>query len=157
MKALFDFLIQNNISVAVAESCTGGNIAASFVSYPCISRVFLAGIVAYANSIKAKVLKVKKSTLAEYGAVSEECAKEMLRGVVDLSGADAAICTTGIAGPNGGTNEKPVGLVYVGVYYKGEYKIERCLFSGDRGQIINSATEHALSMLYNTLKEKTEE
>ena len=147
----FDYLIKNNITVATAESCTGGSIAAEFVSYPGISSVFLAGLVTYANEAKERVLGVKESTLKKYGAVSKECAFEMLLGAKAVTGADACICTTGIAGPGGGTNEKPVGLVYIGVRYKGKSIVEKCMFGGSRADVISKAAEHAILLLNKTV------
>lgn len=153
MIGLFDFLIKNKITVATAESCTGGNIASKFVSYSGISEVFLAGLVTYANSAKEKILSVKAETLEKFGAVSYECASEMLDGCMSATGADATVCTTGIAGPNGGSEKKPVGLVYIGVKYRGKKYINKCLFCGNREQVIKRATEYALSLLYKTVKE----
>ncbi|MBR2860372.1 MAG: CinA family protein [Clostridia bacterium] len=151
MIELYEYLVKNNVTVATAESCTGGMIASEFISYPGISGVFLAGFVTYANETKEKLLGVKGETLKQFGAVSRECALEMLKGTVEKTGADAAICTTGIAGPGGGTKDKPVGLVYVGAFYKGEVKIEKCHFSGDRQQVRSQATEFAQKMLMNML------
>lgn len=153
MTELFDFLIKNRITVATAESCTGGNIASEFVSYSGISEVFLAGFVTYANSAKENILSVKEDTLKKYGAVSYECASEMLDGCEKATNADATVCTTGIAGPSGGSEKKPVGLVYIGVKYRGEKHIKKCLFCGNREQVIKKATEYALSLLYKTVKE----
>ena len=149
---LFDYLIQNNITIATAESCTGGNIAAEFVAKEGISSVFLLGAVTYANSAKQNVLGVNKKTLKEFGAVSYECAIEMLKGVQKVSGADAVVCTTGIAGPGGATQNKPVGLVYVGVRYKNKSKVCKCFFSGNRQEVILQATKKALQLLKNTVK-----
>lgn len=147
MKELFDLILKKNITVATAESCTGGNIAAEFVSYPGISRVFLAGLVTYANSAKKNILSVKEKTLEDFGAVSEECANEMLIGCQNATGAQACICTTGIAGPGGGSAQKPVGLVYVGVRYKNRNTVKKCLFKGGREEVINKAAHYALNLL----------
>lgn len=152
MCELFDYLIKNNITVATAESCTGGNIAAELVAYPGISSVFLLGAVTYANSAKESVLGVKKQTLNKFGAVSYDCALEMLKGVQKRSGADIAVCTTGIAGPGGATKDKPVGLVFVGVRYKNKSKVCKCVFSGDRQEVISQATKKALQLLNDTVK-----
>lgn len=152
MSDLFDYLIQNNITVATAESCTGGNIAAEFVSKEGISSVFLLGAVTYANSAKQNVLGISEKTLKEFGAVSYECALEMLKGIQKVSGADAVVCTTGIAGPGGATPQKPVGLVYVGVRYKNKSKVCKCFFIGNRQEVILQATEKALQVLKNTVK-----
>ena len=152
MSDLFDYLIQNNITVATAESCTGGNIAAEFVAQKGISSVFLLGAVTYANSAKENVLGVEEKTLKTKGAVSYECALEMLKGVQKCSGADVVVCTTGIAGPGGATKDKPVGLVFVGVRYKNKSKVCKCFFKGDRQEVIAQATKKALQILKNTVK-----
>lgn len=151
MKELFDFLIENNITVATAESCTGGNIAVEFVSYAGISTIFKAGLVTYANSAKERILGVREDTLEKYGAVSFECAHEMLCGAIAMTNADAAVCTTGIAGPGGATDSKPVGLVYIGVRYKGKNKVSRHVFDGSRDEVISQAKRCAIKMLYDTV------
>ena len=152
MCELFDYLIKNNITVATAESCTGGNIAAELVAYPGFSSVFLLGAVTYANSAKQSILGVKEQTLKDFGAVSYACAFEMLKGVQKASKADVTVCTTGIAGPGGATKDKPVGLVYIGVRYKNKSKVCKCVFSGDRQEVILQATKKALQLLNNTVK-----
>ena len=151
MIKLFEYLIDNNITVCTAESCTGGNIAAAMVEYAGISKVFLAGLCTYANSAKENILGVKEETLKQFGAVSKECATEMLNGARRVTGADAAVCTTGIAGPGGGSKEKPVGLVYVGAAYKDTLVVEKCIFSGDRAEVINKAKQYGLELLYKTV------
>ena len=144
---MFDYLIEKKITVAAAESCTGGNIAAAFVAHPGISNVFLAGLVAYANSAKKQLLGVEDTILERYGAVSAECAEAMLRGAIRATGAQAAVCTTGIAGPGGGSADKPVGLVYVGVCYQDICTVQRCIFCGSRAEIIEKAKNQALFLL----------
>ena len=151
MIELFDYLIKNKITVATAESCTGGNVSARFVEYSGISEIFLAGLCTYANSAKENILGVKSETLEKYGAVSEECAIEMLEGAKKKTGALASICTTGIAGPLGGTKTKPVGLVYIGASYKDRAEVIKCNFSGSRQDIIDQATQKALELLYKTV------
>lgn len=151
MKKLFDYLIENNITVATAESCTGGNISKEFVEYAGISQVFLGGLCTYHNSVKMNVLGVKEETLKNYGAVSEECAKEMLIGAKNVTGADATVCTTGIAGPGGATKDKPVGLVFVGATFKENTVIEKHVFQGDRKQVIEQAKQRALELLFEII------
>lgn len=151
MIELFDYLIKNNITVATAESCTGGNISKAFVEYAGISKVFLGGLCTYHNLVKENVLGVKNETLKNFGAVSKECAIEMLQGVKKVTGAQAAVCTTGIAGPGGGTKDKPVGLVYVGASYKDKTVIEKCFFKGTRKQVIEQAKQYALELLFKTV------
>ena len=151
MKKLFDYLIENNITVATAESCTGGNISKEFVEYAGISQVFLGGLCTYHNSVKMNVLGVKEETLKNFGAVSEECAREMLEGVKKVTGAQAAVCTTGIAGPGGATKDKPVGLVFVGVSFNEKTVIEKHIFQGNRKQVIEQAKQRALELLFEII------
>lgn len=139
-----DLLINKKLTISTAESCTGGMIAARLINYPGISDSFLEGAVTYSNEAKMRTLKVKKKTLDSVGAVSEETAKEMAFGIAERSGSDISVVTTGIAGPGGGTKEKPVGLVYIGLYYKGEVKAYRHVFSGDRQEVRTKATIEAL-------------
>ena len=133
------------LTISTAESCTGGMIASKLIEVPGISTNFIEGIVSYSNEAKIKRLKVKKETLEKYGAVSEEVAREMLAGLKT----DIGISTTGIAGPDGGTKNKPVGLVYIGIKVKDEVKIFRRELKGDRNKIRQRAMMHAL---YNLLK-----
>ena len=133
------------LTISTAESCTGGMIASKLIEVPGISKNFIESIVSYSNEAKIKRLKVKKETLEKYGAVSEEVAREMLAGLKT----DIGISTTGIAGPGGGTKEKPVGLVYIGIKVKDEVKIFRRELKGDRNKIRQRAMMHAL---YNLLK-----
>ena len=114
-----ELLKMDELTVTTAESCTGGLVAARLVDVPGVSEVFKQGFITYSNKAKRKLLNVKKTTLKEFGAVSEKTAREMAKGAILASGADAAIATTGIAGPDGGTEEKPVGLVYIGVSVRG--------------------------------------
>ena len=115
------FLCENDLTISTAESCTGGMVAAKLISYSGISNVFLEGAITYSNESKMKRLGVKKETLDKYGAVSKETAEEMAKGIAIASGSKVSIVTTGIAGPGGGTKEKPVGLVYIGVYVEGKF------------------------------------
>ena len=133
------------LTISTAESCTGGMIASKLIEVPGISKNFIESIVSYSNEAKIKRLKVKKETLEKYGAVSEEVAREMLAGL----NTDIGISTTGIAGPGGGTKDKPVGLVYIGIKVKDEVKIFKRELKGDRNKIRQRAMMHAL---YNLLK-----
>ena len=125
---LAELLTSNKLTLATAESCTGGLLAGRIVNVSGSSAYFLGGVVAYHNSAKMKVLNVKAETLLRFGAVSEETAKEMVLGVKKLFGADCALSTTGIAGPSGGTPEKPVGLTYIGVSVKDRVEVFRFVF-----------------------------
>ena len=133
------------LTISTAESCTGGMVASKLIEVPGISTNFIEGIVSYSNEAKIKRLKVKKETLEKYGAVSEEVAREMLAGLKT----DVGISTTGIAGPGGGTKDKPVGLVYIGIKVKNEVKVFKRELKGDRNKIRQRAMMHAL---YNLLK-----
>lgn len=142
-----DLLIKNNLKISTAESCTGGMIASRLVSISGISDAFLEGAVTYSNEAKVRTLNVKEETLKKYGAVSEETAREMAEGIAKRTGSDIAVVTTGIAGPGGGTEEKPVGLVYIGLYYKGEVFVYKNVFNGNRQEVRTKATVRALDIV----------
>lgn len=146
-----EILCNNKLSVSTAESCTGGMIAASLISYPGISDVFKEGAVTYSNESKMKRLGVRKETLYRYGAVSEETAREMAIGIAREANTDISISTTGIAGPGGGTDEKPVGLVYIGVFIKGKVVVNKFNFTGNRERIRRKTTMNALNILRKEL------
>ena len=146
-KVVGDLLIKNNLKISTAESCTGGMIASRLVSISGISDAFLEGAVTYSNEAKVRTLNVKEETLKKYGAVSEETAREMAEGIAKRTGSDIAVVTTGIAGPGGGTEEKPVGLVYIGLYYKGEVFVYKNVFNGNRQEVRTKATVRALDIV----------
>lgn len=148
---LGNILCNNKLTISTAESCTGGMIAAKLISYPGISSSFLEGVVTYSNESKIKRLGVNKETLEKYGAVSKETAKEMVEGIAKESCSNISIATTGIAGPGGGTEEKPVGLVYIALHINNFTKVEKCNFQGSREEVRTSATNYALEMLKNEL------
>lgn len=148
---LAELLIKNNLTISTAESCTGGLIASKLVNYPGISSVFIEGAVTYSNDAKARRLGVKKETLELFGAVSEETAKEMAEGIAKTSETNIGISTTGIAGPDGGTDEKPIGLVYIGLYINGVAKVKKCTFTGNREMIRRRTTIAALDWLRREL------
>jgi PncC family amidohydrolase len=131
-----------------AESCTGGQISKTVTDLAGVSAVFFGGVVSYANEIKEKLLGVRHKTLEKYGAVSEQTAAEMAAGAVRALGADFSVAVTGIAGPDGGSEEKPVGLVYIACADKnGNVKVTKNLFSGDRKAVRDQTTKTALQML----------
>ncbi len=130
--ALVEQLKERGLKIAVAESCTGGLLSEQITQIPGASDVFDCGVCSYANDIKQKLLGVSEKTLAEQGAVSEQCAREMADGVRKLAGADIAISTTGIAGPGGGTDEKPVGTVFVGISSERTNEVLKLELSGRR-------------------------
>lgn len=150
---LAELLIKRNLKIATVESCTGGLIASRLVSCSGISDVFLEGSVTYSNEAKMRTVGVKHDTLLAVGAVSEETAMEMAKGIALRAGADIGVSTTGIAGPGGGTDEKPVGLVYIGVYYKGNVKAYRYVFNGNRNKVRNRATVTALDLVRRNILE----
>lgn len=144
-------LISKNLTISTAESCTGGLIASRLVDYPGISSVFLEGAVTYSNGAKINRLKVKEETLENFGAVSEETAREMAEGIAKTSGTNIGLSTTGVAGPGGGTVEKPVGLVYVGLYINGNVQVKKLELSGTREMIRRRTTITALDWLRREL------
>lgn len=137
--------------VTCAESCSGGMIASRLVNVAGVSDVFGESYVTYANSAKHRLLGVSEKTLEECGAVSPQVAEQMARGAAGQAGAQAAIAVTGIAGPGGGTPEKPVGLVYIGCYVDGEVFVTRNYFQGSRMEIRTQTAEAALSLLLDKL------
>ena len=147
-----NILINKGMTLAVAESCTGGAIASKFTAQAGASAYFLCGVVSYSNESKNKVLGVQMSDIAQYGAVSEQVAKAMAQGAKVISGANFAVSTTGIAGPTGGSVEKPVGTVWIGVATPKKCFAVRKSCGTDRSQIISRATAYAIAMLYDELK-----
>lgn len=146
-------LKSKGMTIGTAESCTGGKIADMFVNKSGVSSVYMEGAVTYSNRSKVRNLGVSEKTLEAFGAVSEETAREMVLGVMDKFGVDAGISVTGIAGPTGGTPEKPVGLVYIGIGIKGETWIYEHQLGGNRDKIRNYAAKRAIISLYNRLVE----
>jgi nicotinamide-nucleotide amidase len=146
-------LIRRNLTVATAESCTGGAIAEALVRVPGVSAAFKGSIVAYSNSIKEELLGVDPADIKRVGAVSEEVAQAMARGARERMGVDIAISTTGIAGPDGGTVDKPVGLVWFGLATEdGAVSARRHVFPGTREDIRSRATTTALNLLWRHLE-----
>ncbi len=151
---LVKILTEKNLVIATAESCTGGLIAKTLTDVPGASNVFECGIVSYANTVKEKLLYVKKKTLKEYGAVSRQTAVEMAKGCCKRAGSDIAVAVTGIAGPSSDNTNKPVGLVYVAVCdSKNHYEVKECHFEqgGEnvRENNRNKAAETALETALN--------
>jgi PncC family amidohydrolase len=145
-------LTEQGLTVAVAESCTGGLIAHQLTNMPGSSAYFIGGVVAYANEVKGRVLGVSGETMAAHGAISEETVREMARGARRLFDTDVAISATGIAGPTGGTPQKPVGLVYVALAAQDFEHCERHLWQGDRLENKQQTAEAALEMLRQYLE-----
>ena len=128
-------LIENNMTIATAESCTGGSLGKIITSVSGVSAIYGYGFITYANEAKENVLGVSHETLERFGAVSPECACEMAEGARKAAKSDIAVSTTGIAGPGGGTPEKPVGLVYIAIADKNGSEYRRLNLSGDRDEI----------------------
>ena len=139
-EAVVDMLKDQKLTLSLAESCTGGAIASRIVNVPGASEVFLQGMVTYSNRAKRKSLGVKKSTLKMHGAVSEKCAKEMAKGGCFVTKTDICLSVTGIAGPDGGTKEKPVGTVFMGCCYNGKTVVREYHFTGNRAKIREQST-----------------
>lgn len=146
-KSIVDLLVANELTISTIESCTGGLVAGRLINVPGVSDVFKAGYITYSNKAKRKVAGVKKTTLHKYGAVSEQVATEMAKGAAAISKADVTVSVTGIAGPDGGSDEKPVGLVYIGCNVKGKITVEKFQFSGNRAKIRENAVAYAMILL----------
>ncbi len=149
---IIDTLRRRRQTIATAESCTGGAISDALVRVPGASDVFRGGVVAYNNDVKRSMLDVPADILREHGAVSVETAIAMARGARRRMGADVAIATTGVAGPGGGTEDKPVGLVWFALVADGEPRTYRATFPGDRADIRARATMAGLSAIWRYLE-----
>lgn len=150
-ETLVQTLIHKKLTISHAESCTGGLLSGTIVNVSGASEVLNESYVTYSNEAKHRLLGVSNDTLEQYGAVSFETASEMAYGVHKVSGADVGVGITGIAGPTGGTSEKPVGLVYIGVYYMQQLFVMECHFSGDRLTVRKSAVKQAIAMVLKIL------
>jgi nicotinamide-nucleotide amidase len=148
-----DILVRNKLTISTAESCTGGLLAGRIINYPGISESYLEGAITYSNEAKVKILGVKKETLESHGAVSPETAIEMAKGIAKVAGTNIGISTTGIAGPGGGTEEKPVGLVYIGLCINNEVISKKLLISGNRDKVRERSVFEALDFLRRKLNE----
>ncbi|MDO5861970.1 MAG: nicotinamide-nucleotide amidohydrolase family protein [Thermoplasmata archaeon] len=150
--ALAELLTSRGLTVACAESCTGGMIGASLTEAPGSSSYFLGSAVTYSNDSKERVLGVSHETLVAHGAVSAETAGEMVRGAMELYGSDTAIAVTGIAGPGGATAEKPVGLVYIAVADGPRVVVSRNVFEGGRAEVRSQTVSAAATLLRELLE-----
>ena len=148
MKKLIKKLIQKKIKISFVESCTGGMLASSITSISGASKVFNLGLITYSNQAKINILKVKKSIIQKYGAVSAECCEAMVKNLSKISKAQINVSVTGIAGPNGGTKLKPVGLVYIGVKKGNKILITKNLFKKKkRGSIQKASVKRSLEIV----------
>ena len=152
-QAVVDLLLEKKMTVCTIESCTGGMLAARLINVPGVSETFRAGFVTYSNKAKRKVAGVKKKTLQKYGAVSAQTAAEMACGAARAAHADVTVSVTGIAGPDGGSREKPVGLVYIGCCVAGRTAVQEYRFVGNRGKIRESAVSAALTLVRRCILE----
>ena len=153
MKSLVRLLTKKKLKVSFAESCTGGQLASTITSISGASKVFNLGLVTYSNQAKIKVLKVNKSIIKKYGAVSHECCYAMVNNLSKISKANINVSITGIAGPKGGTKKKPVGLVYIGVKKGNKTEINKCLFkSKNRSSIQRATVKKALDLILRASK-----
>ena len=140
MKSLVKLLTKKKLKLSVAESCTGGLLASSITSISGASKIFNLGLVTYSNKAKIKVLKINKNIIKKYGAVSHECCLAMVNNLSKISKTNISVSITGIAGPGGGTKQKPVGLVYIGIKKGKRIQVNKCLFKSKKRYSIQKAT-----------------
>jgi len=150
-KVVLDLCEAHGDTIAVAESCTGGLLGARLTEIPGSSRVVLGGVIAYCNAVKEQELLVSPEDIGQYGAVSEQVAVQMARGVRGVTGATIGVGITGVAGPDGGTEDKPVGTVWIAVDVRGDVTTSRAIYIGDRTEIRHRATQVALDMIRRAL------
>ena len=152
-KVILNILAEKSQTLSIAESCTGGYISHLFTQHPGASKVFLGGALSYSYELKESMLGVKTETLAKYGAVSEQTVTEMVEGALHTFKSDYALAVTGIAGPDGGTEDKPVGTVWIGVATSGKTQVKKFTFGNKRAQNIERSAISALFMLNNLIKD----
>ena len=153
MKSLIKLLIKKKIKISVAESCTGGLLASSITSISGASKIFNLGLVTYSNQAKIKILKVNKNIIKRFGAVSYECCYAMVNNLSKISKTNINVSITGIAGPRGGTKNKPVGLVYIGLKKGNKIQIIKCLFKSKKRSLVQKATvKKALNLVLRAAK-----
>ena len=153
MNSLVKKLIKKKLKISFAESCTGGLLASSITSISGASKIFNIGLITYSNQAKIKFLKVNKNIIKKYGAVSEECCTSMVKNLSKISNAQINVSITGIAGPKGGTKQKPVGLVYIGIKKANKIQIIKCFFKNKKRSSIQRATvKKALNLILRVIK-----
>ena len=150
---IISILKEREMTITFAESCTGGLLAKTFTDTPGVSSVFLGSVVTYANRIKSELIDVKEKTLERHGAVSRETAYEMVKGAKSVFGADVAVSVTGIAGPDGGSEEKPVGLVYISASFGEKTVVTKNIFRGTREEVREAAAKKAIETAIEIIKE----
>ena len=153
MKSLIKILSKRKLKISFAESCTGGLLASTITSISGASKVFDLSFVTYSNQAKIKILKINRNIINTYGAVSHQCCSAMVKNLSRISKAEINVSITGIAGPNGGTKQKPVGLVYIGIKKRNKIQITKCLFKSKKRSSIQKATvRKALSLILRAIK-----
>ena len=153
MKSLIRILTKKKLKISFVESCTGGLLASSITSISGASKIFNLGLITYSNQAKIKVLKVNKNIIRKHGAVSYECCYAMVNNLSKISKANINVSITGIAGPKGGTKQKPIGLVYIGVKKGNKTQINKCLFKSKKRSLIQKATvKKALDFVLRAVK-----
>ena len=153
MKSLIRILTKKKLKISFVESCTGGLLASTITSISGASKVFNLGLITYSNQAKIKFLKINKNIIKKYGAVSHECCYAMVKNLSKISKANINVSITGIAGPTGGTKQKPVGLVYIGIKKANKIQINKCLFTSKKRSSIQKATvKKALDLVLRITK-----
>lgn len=148
---VMELIISKGMTISTAESCTGGMVSARLINYAGASSAFINGMVTYTNESKHRLLSVSEDTLHTYGAVSSQTAEEMCLGIAKVNGTNIGLSTTGVAGPGGGTKDKPVGLVYIGVNINGNVVTKKLQLEGDRQQVRSKSTEAVIALLEEEL------
>ena len=154
-ETVVNLLKEKELTLTTAESCTGGMLGARLTNVPGVSDVYKQGFITYSNRSKRKMLDVKKNTLKDYGAVSDKTAKEMAKNGAFITGSDACVSITGIAGPGGGTPEKPVGLVYIACCYHDNITVNEYHFKGEREKVRENTVVRALTLLRECILENS--
>ena len=153
MNSFVKILTKKKLKISFAESCTGGLLTSSITSISGASKIFDLGLITYSNQAKIKILKVNKNIIKKYGAVSHQCCYEMVKNLSKISKANINVSITGIAGPKGGTKQKPIGLVYIGVKKGNKIQVNKCLFKAKNRSSIQKATvRKALNLILRAAK-----
>tara|TARA_Y100000022_G_scaffold186972_1_gene184015 strand:- start:407 stop:868 length:462 start_codon:yes stop_codon:yes gene_type:complete len=153
MKSLIKILTKKKLKISFVESCTGGLLASTITSTNGASKIFNLGLITYSNQAKIKILKINPNIIRKYGAVSHECCLAMVKNLSKISKANINVSITGIAGPRGGTKQKPVGLVYIGLKKGNKVAVNKCLFKNKKRSSIQKATvKKALNLIFRAVK-----
>tara|TARA_Y100000591_G_scaffold29260_1_gene21791 strand:- start:61 stop:522 length:462 start_codon:yes stop_codon:yes gene_type:complete len=153
MKSLIKILTKKKLKISFVESCTGGLLASTITSISGASKVFNLGLITYSNKAKIKILKINENIIKKYGAVSSECCYSMVKNLSKISKANINVSITGIAGPKGGTKQKPVGLVYIGIKKGNKILINKCFFKSKKRSSIQKATvKKAIYLIFRAIK-----